>query len=237
MKRTAHAPITARGGRYALHRERLGEWAAAAVTLLAAGLWLLWPSVPTATPHPRRLPEAGAAYVNLISSGSPLALRPDRFAHGAGNDRHIDTLLPLMPRPGEPPIPPPLPYLKLTEPLVSVAARVPLPPSLPPPVAGPATAPAWRLQAPPGPFATVRLSPALDKALLRFDVASVAVTNVAGEATFRIVLDKEGRVAHVLDEESTDAAMARRWRTALLRGAGRTNAAGSVAIEWRAGGG
>jgi hypothetical protein len=202
---------------------------------LAATLWLLWPRVPAAAPHPRRLPEAGAAYVNLISSAGLLALRPDRFTHGAGDDRRIDTVLPLMPQPGPPPILPPLPYLEPTAPLVSTAARAPRLPALPPPVAGPAPPPGWRLLPPPAPAATVQLSPALKQAQFHFDPPPAAVTNVAGRAGFRVVLGNDGGVAHVLDEESTDAAMARLWRAALLRGSGRTNAAGGVTVEWRAG--
>jgi hypothetical protein len=236
VNRQVHANAAPRRRRYPPRRERLGEWAAAGVTLLAAGLWLLWPRVPAATARPRRLPEAGAAYVNLISSGSPLALRPDRFTHGAGDERRIEKVLPLTLQPAPPLIPPPLPYLEPTGPLVATAARAPLPPAPPPPVAGPAPSPDWRILPPAAPAATVQLSPDLRRAQFQFEPPPAAVTNVAGRAAFRVVLGDDGRVAHVLDEESTDVAMARLWRAALLRGRGRANAAGGVAIEWRADG-
>ncbi|MDD5705366.1 MAG: hypothetical protein PHR35_05535 [Kiritimatiellae bacterium] len=227
-RQTAQAPTSASGRRrgYTLRRERLGEWATVVITALAIGLWLLWPRGPYRQPRGRRLPETGAAYVTVQQSGSALALRADRFTHAAGDGLGAQDVLPLQPDYVPAPILPAPPYLEPARACLPAAkARLP---TLRPPVAGP---PPPALTVPPPRPDGVQLSAALRQAQFRFQPP--AVTGAPpGRARFLVALGPDGHVVHVLDEESSDAILTRRWRGALLSGSGRTNAAGSVEVEW-----
>jgi hypothetical protein len=215
-------------------RERLGEWAAALVLLLNIVFWCLWPRGAYRPVTPPLLPEAGAAYVQVVVAESPLAMRADRLTQRAGDGLRLEAALPLALDPPPPPILSPPPRREAAAATSPPLPAIPLP-SLPAPsplVAGPPPPSLPLAPAPPRP--ALRLSPGLRRAGFRFEPPAGVVTGaVPGRARFRIVLDTEGRAAHVLAEEIVaDAATARALAAALRRGTGGTNAVGSIEIEW-----
>ncbi len=215
---------------FTFRRERLGEWAVGVTLALFAGLWLCWPQGPYGERTPGRLPEPGAAYVEVVLAGNPLTQHPDRLTHAADSGHSLvpaRSLLPAIPAPpiaAAPPyaeiasVPPAMPGLEPTSawdppPLLVRPPADPLPPVAVPPAR------------------RVRLSPGLQAAQFRLDQPPV-VSGGAARVVFQVVLNGDGRVTALLDESGADPGQVRSWRQALLRGRGATNGFGWVEVDW-----
>ncbi len=197
----------------------------AMVLLLGLGFWRLWPRGPYRMVPEQRLPEPGAAYVRVSPTGSPLVPRPARFAQGDGASGEAG--LPLTPQLPPPETLPPPAYRPPTVPeyAANFDARLPdLPPMLPEAATPFDTQPA-------GPPRGMELSATLREVGFVFEPPPDALM-AHGRFKFRLYLSPDGRVAHLLEEEGAEGPARLAWRQALLRGRGRTNATGTVTVEW-----
>lgn len=215
---------------YTLRRERLGEWAVVLILLLYLGLWLCWPGGRYRSKVPERQPEPRAAYVQVVFSGNPLMLHPDRFAHMGREGAELAPALSLLPPAPLPPLPPPPAYAEVVvDPVGLPAVRPRAKSPFIPLVAGLPIDPLPVQALPPGRI--TRLSPALQAAQFRFEMPASS-SGGTGRVTYQIALGNDGRVAHLLDESTAGNGHARAWRRALLCGSGVTNASGFVEVEW-----
>jgi hypothetical protein len=201
----------------------------ALILLLGAGLWFCWPAGVYRSRAPERLPEPGAAYVQVVLAGNPLMHRPDRLTHDGSKGGGPAAAFPLLPPAPTPALPAPPPY-------TAVAAE---PPSLPvaranrfappplvasPPLEPLPVRPARREQ-------RMRLSAGLREARFRFTTPA-SVTGGVGRVRYQVLLGSDGRVVVLLDDLPSEGSASLAWRRALLRGAGVTNASGFVEAEW-----
>lgn len=232
MKVHGTSPSTAPSPPFRYRRERLGEWATVLVLLLGVALWICWPRDGLRRPpSTTRLPEPGAAFVQVDFPRGALMRRTDRT--GIWSASRSDPVLPLLSPMPPPPVPPPPPYTAIT------MEPVPLPPEppparrAPPPLSIDLPGPVFAAAAmPPEPAVRplVWISPALR--IAGFQTGSMPETPAgqAGRVVYRVTLGSDGRVAGLLEESSVAPRAAHTWRRAVLAGRGVTNASGVVVV-------
>jgi hypothetical protein len=240
MKQMVHngpGALAVRGWQPRLSRPTvLFWWPAVLLTLLAGGLWLLWPHAHGrygAAPRSMRLPEPGAAYVTLDEGAQSLYLKLDIFTS-----------------------PSVLGYGRMQGGLdarEAPVARVRLPPErLPTRVDGP-----WRLaavtvppllvprlseppaEAPVAPVAPATngvrtvLSPGLRRAAFAFEMPRAGLPAAPGRVRSHVDLDAAGRVSQLLIEKDDTPLDSRGAEEAISRGRGTGPAHGWVEIAWQ----
>jgi hypothetical protein len=209
-------------------------WPVVALSAFTGTLWLMLPHG-KATPRVSgaRWPEPGAAYVSLAAGAQSIYLKQDLFTSpsGLGFGR---SLAGVSAREMTAPPPRPLPeILPLPAPEAwSLAAPRPWQPrtprlkALPPPPETPAAVPSREVQK--------VLSSGLRAVGFSFDLPRAALPDAPGSARCHLELDENGRVIHLLIEQSDPPADMRALREAISRGRATAGPArGRIDLTWQ----